>query len=228
MGIGDSIGKAVGAEKQRKQAEREQKAMRRDRERALGMAADADYEPELLSDHAAPYQRSQSPLATGFLESFLTGSQPAAVQGTRAGAPAMQAKAQGNWDRNYGGTDALIGKQRAAEQATPWAVKPFEGNVVDQSERDRAQERYGDAAAQSTWGITPDQIRRLREFGVTFDDGGRWKGANGDANEIAENLRGSINRGSTGAVEQFLANGQGGKSGAAFTRQLLAQARGKR
>src|ERR1043165_2655260 len=99
--IGDSIGAAVGAEKQRKQAQKEARYARNDRERALAMAADANYNPFLVSDVIDPYQRSQSPVARGYLESFLTGANPQAVQGVRAGAPVQKASAQQGFNQAY-------------------------------------------------------------------------------------------------------------------------------
>lgn len=215
MGIGDSIGAAVAAKHKEKAAKRELSAARRDRELAVRMAAGANYEPDLISEHIGPYQRSQSPVARGYLESFLTGANPQAVQGVRAGAPKAQAAAQAAQTQAYGGWDELRAKQRAMEQSTPWDIKPFDKPIVNEDMKANALQQYSDPVAEKRWGLSQDQVRGLQDYGITFDGRGGWHGdKGGDATKTAEALRGMVEHGDTGAVERFLAQGVGGKAGA--------------
>jgi len=167
--IGDSIGAAVGAEKQRKQAQKEARYARNDRERALAMAADANYNPFLVSDVIDPYQRSQSPVARGYLESFLTGANPQAVQGVRAGAPVQKASAQQGFNQAYGGWDALRQKQREMEQSTPWDIKPFKEPAVTEEMRWNAKLGQGGRAAMDRLGLDYDDLTKLENAGITVD-----------------------------------------------------------
>lgn len=235
MGIGDSIGAAVGAKHKEKALKRQASAARRDRERALGMAADAEYDPFLISEQIGPYQRSQSPVARGYLESFLTGANPDAVQGTRAGAPQLQARAQGAQQQAYGGWDALRARQREMEQSTPWEVRPFTEQAVTPEMRARAKALPSDEIASKRWGITPEQVTQLREgYGITFDDQGGWHGDKGGvATQTAQWLRDGILQGNVGGVERFLSSGKAGDQGAKWAKDdylahtTLAQRRGR-
>lgn len=116
-------------------AKKTAKAARESRQQGLDLVAGMDYEPDLVSDHAAPYKRAQSPVADAFLSSFLDGSNPAAIQGTRAGSAPLKAQASANFKRNYGGFDALRAQQSQINQETPWAVKPFTDPVVSDDAR---------------------------------------------------------------------------------------------
>ncbi len=213
--IGDSIGAAVGAEKQRKQAQKEARAAREDRERALAMATEANYNPFLVSDVIDPYQRSQSPVARGYLESFLTGVNPQAVQGVRAGAPAMQAKAQGGFNQAYGGWDNLRAKQREMEQSTPWDIKPFKEAPVTEEMRWNAKLGQGGRAAQQRLGLTYDDLAALERLGISVDARkGDLDGLNRQAdkevkaiNRMAQDTQGR------GLFESFLSKVRGGDVG---------------
>lgn len=167
--IGDSIGAAVGAEKRRKEAVKESRRAREDRERALAMATEANYDPFLVSQQIDPYQRSQSPVARGYLESFLTGANPQAVQGTRAGAPAQQRAAQGRFDQAYGGWDQLRAKQREMEQSTPWDIKPFKEPAVTEEMRWTAKLGQGGRIAMQRLGLDYEDLAALERAGISVD-----------------------------------------------------------
>lgn len=164
MGLFDSIvgaGKAVG---DRKAAEKTAKSNKQARQQGMDMVANQDWQPELASDHIAPYQRAQSPVADAFLSSFLTGSNPAAVQSTRAGSGQQKAQAQQAFDRGYGGWDKLRADQAALEQSTPWAVKPFTQPAVAADSIDNAK-----APGLTKYGLTPDDGQLLKEAGLSVD-----------------------------------------------------------
>jgi hypothetical protein len=91
----------------------------------------ADFEPEYLSDHAPEFKKANSPVARAYLESFLTGSNPDAIQGTRLGADGERAAAAQRFDRDYGGMDKLV-RDSAREQAdnSRFEVTPIDRPVV--------------------------------------------------------------------------------------------------
>lgn len=167
--IGDSIGAAVGAEKRRKEAAAESRRAREDRERALAMAADANYEPFLVRDMIDPYQKSQSPMARGYLESYLSGANPDAISSTRAGAPALKQAAQGRFDQATGGWDSLRGQQAAAQQATPWATRGLKEAPVTDDMRWTAKLGQGGRIAMERLGLTQDDLAALERLGISVD-----------------------------------------------------------
>jgi hypothetical protein len=147
-----------------KAAKKTARANAQARQQGMDLIANQDWEPDLASDHVAPYQRSQSPVARGFLESFLTGANPAAVQGTRAGAGLARGQAQDSFRRDYGGWDDLRAKQREMEQSTPWAVKPFEGPVIGESQRFNTS-----SPGLAKGGLDAQAAAELRDAGLVLD-----------------------------------------------------------
>lgn len=73
-----------------------------------------DWKPTYASDQAPDFQKAQSPAARAYLESFLSGSNPNAVQGTRLGATQDKAAAQERFDSTYGGWDKIAEQQQRA------------------------------------------------------------------------------------------------------------------
>jgi hypothetical protein len=164
MGLFDAIAEIPKAKYAKEAAGKSARDAREARTQGLDMVANQDWEPELASDHIGTYQRSQSPVARSFLESFLTGNNPAAVQDVRLGSQRDAAKKQAGFDQAYGGFDQLRRKQRAMEEATPWAVKPFEGPAITQRDR-----RNVEAPGLSKFGITPEDQAALKEWEIELD-----------------------------------------------------------
>lgn len=164
MGIFDAAGGVISANRAKKAAAQTKKDAQKNRQQGLDYVAGLNWEPELLSDHAPTYQRSQSPVADAFLMSLLTGQNPAAVQGTRQGAPQLKAAAQRGFDRSTGGLDALRQRQRAMESETPWAPKPFSGPAVTEEDKWKTQ-----APGLNRGGITREHDATLRSAGVELD-----------------------------------------------------------
>jgi hypothetical protein len=98
------------------------KNAKRQRQEAMAMLRNQQRDPYLASKSIPTYQRSESPIADAFLESLLTGSNPQAVQGTRAGSATARAGAQRTFDANTGGMDALRARQEAMQTDTPWRL----------------------------------------------------------------------------------------------------------
>jgi len=93
------------------------------RNEALTLLRNQQRDPYLAARSIPTYQRSQSPIADAFLESMLTGSNPQAIQGTRAGSTAARAGAQRTFDASTGGMDALRARQQAVMADVPWQLR---------------------------------------------------------------------------------------------------------
>jgi hypothetical protein len=183
MGIGDSIGAGVQAKKQLQATKKEQRRIEDERERAMWMTDQMDYAPERVSDHIGPYQRAEAPVADAFLNSFLSGDNPDAIQSTRAGAPAQKAAAQQRFDQNTGGWDALRQRQQALQASTPWAIKPFTREI---SKPDVGKEQY---ISQSTGYVSPEEAEALGRAGFKFREGNLLTKSSGkDAAKIIKRL----------------------------------------
>jgi hypothetical protein len=167
-GIGTSAGNARADKLQMREAKRERGRAIDDRERAIWGASQQDWDPELVSEHIGPYQRSRSPVADAFLESLLTGDNPAAVQGTRNQAPQMKARAQQRFNANTGGWDALRQRQAQMQQSTPWEIKPFDRQV---STPDMSNEAW---TAQRAGGLAPAETKQLLRDGFKFNEFGEF------------------------------------------------------
>lgn len=139
------------AAKEREEAARKwlEQAMA-DRQAGVNMAQNLDWSPERVRDQVGVFQRSRSPVADAFLESFVTGDNPAAIQGTRYGSKIEKADAQRRFNANYGGWDALRAQQRQLDESTPWAVQNPSGFT------------YGDEKAADK--LTPDEVQKLRDL----------------------------------------------------------------
>lgn len=221
--IGDSIGAAVGAEKQRKQSKKELREAKYDRERAVDMAANANYNPFLVSDVIDPYQRSQSPVARGYLESFLTGANPQTVQGTRANAAPAQQAAQGQFNQAYGGWDQLRAQQREMEQSTPWDIKPFKEAPVSEEMRWNAKYGSGGRAAMAQHGLSYDDLAKLEAMGITIDP---RKGTFDGQSKAADREVDSLNimqkhPNNAGMLEEFLSQVRSGQAGPKTAQEMV-------
>lgn len=116
-------GKFMQSKADQKEADRNRADAERFRQESMDLAKQLNWEPDYVSDLVGPYQRTQSPLARGFLESLLTGANPSMVSSTRQGADRLRAGAQAQFNDQFGGWDQLLERQRAAAEAQPWAPK---------------------------------------------------------------------------------------------------------
>jgi hypothetical protein len=219
--IGDSIGAAVGAEKRRKESQRERERAQDDRERAVEMAADATYDPFQVRDMIDPYQRSQSPVARGYLESFLTGSNPQAVQSIRATAPQQRAQLQGNFDQAYGGWDQLRAKQREMETSTPWATKALNREPVSQEMRQKAKYGMGAQRVLDRLGIGAEDIATLERMGISIDPrSGVLDGTSNAGDEEAKAINKMVEAGDRGMIERLMAAKRRGAADPALAQHM--------
>lgn len=148
-------GKYMQAKADEREADRNRKDAERFRQESVDFAKGLDWSPSLVGDVMPTYQRTESPLARSFLESILTGANPSSIPSTRLGAPQLRAGAQGQFDQQFGGWDELLARQRAAEQAMPWALKA-------RPQPQRLTQAAGASASAPGWGsvgraMTPEE-----------------------------------------------------------------------
>lgn len=141
MGLFDSIGKMVGNIKGQQQAGKRAAQAEKDYWKRIDAG---NWEPEYSSQHAPEYQQTKSPVARAYLESFLTGNNADAVQGTRAGSSGplgAKAVAQNGFNQAYGGWDKLQA-QSAAELNDNTRFKPAPVSRPVRDETTEAASRY--------------------------------------------------------------------------------------
>jgi hypothetical protein len=165
MAIADAAAAANAARKQHSAAKSEQQRIEDERERALWMSQKMDWTPEYASKQAPTFKRSESPVGDAFLDSFLMGTNPMAIKGTMAGAPAQKAVAQQRFNRQTGGWDALRAREAALEKETPWAVTAPTREI---NKPDIARETF---MADQIGYLSPAEIEALERAGLRFKSG---------------------------------------------------------
>lgn len=110
MSLTESLGRLLGNIKGEEIAGKRAKQAGKD---YWGRIDSANWEPEYASQHAPAYQQTKSPVARAYLESFLTGNNADAVQGTRLGGTEQKAATTQNFNQAYGGWDKLQQQQNA-------------------------------------------------------------------------------------------------------------------
>lgn len=227
MGIGDAIGEAVAANKKKKEANKQARLAGEDRERAVDMAASANYQPFLVSDAIGPYQRSQSPVARGYIESLLTGANPAAVQGVRAGAPQAQRTASQQFRDAYGGWEQLRAQQRAMETSTPWQTRP-QGPAVTDEMKWNAKLGQGGRALMQRLGLSYDDLAALENAQISVNARkGELDGLNRNADREAGALNKLAERGDTDSIKRFLDGSREGTNTQSSAREYWALSKGR-
>lgn len=170
-GLFDAVANVFGASQRKWDAKKQRETADEESRRYMDLLRQQDRTPELVSDRVGTYQRSRSPIADAFLESMLTGQNPAAVQGTRAGATGQRATAQRAFDQQTGGMDVLRDRQRRAMAATPWLADrvPLSNRLNQQNVDPRAPKKWLQEQRQAP----PPQRKRDEEIANEFFRGGR-------------------------------------------------------
>lgn len=138
MGLFESAGKTAGMFKGASDARDREREAKRDYWARLDAM---NLKPYQVSEQAPAYQQTKSPVARAYLESFLTGNNADAVQGTRLGGTAEKTAVGQNFNQAYGGWDKLQKQQNAdLSDNTRFQPKPidFEANPI----RDEHKEAY--------------------------------------------------------------------------------------
>lgn len=170
-----AVTSVLSAQEQEKAAKAAAAAAEADRQRGVDMAKNMDWSPERVRDNVGVYQRSRAPVADAFLESVLTGRNPAAVQGTRFGANIAKHDAQKAFDRDYGGWDAVMARQRQVDESTPWKVeKPVSAPQLNQDYSDMPTLQAW--ASSTPWGnalMDERQQKKLFDLGIVVEGSGQ-------------------------------------------------------
>ncbi len=119
--------------------------VKRNEKKRLRAINSLDWEPAYASEYAPTFQKAESPVARSFLESFLSGANPAAIRPGAPGANVAKVQAQAQQNEMYGTPAARAARQRQIEQETPWAVKAPE-RAVHKSDEDIRLAKYGSKA----------------------------------------------------------------------------------
>lgn len=123
----------------------------------------ANFEPEYGSQHAPEFKKAESPVARAYLESFLTGSNPAAIQSTRLGADVDKAAAQSKFNQAYGGWDKLQAQQQAAQaDNSRFKVAPIVRPVQDADDEVSARNpQFADLEKKLSRKLSADEAQYL-------------------------------------------------------------------
>ena len=124
--IGATIGKRTAAAKNKKSAEH-------DRAERMALINQMDFEPMYASAQVPTYQKTQSPVARSYLESFLMGNNPNATFSGAPNAGATQKAQQSQQNAMFGTPEARVARQREIDAATPWKVTPPTRTVLQNS-----------------------------------------------------------------------------------------------
>jgi hypothetical protein len=107
---------------EKKAAKRNAEYAKQQQRAGMQLINELDYEPEYASNHVPTYQRSQSPVARAYLESFLSGDNPDTISPTAPNAIARRQAAQTRQNAMYGTPQERLAQQNAYFAQQPWKV----------------------------------------------------------------------------------------------------------
>jgi hypothetical protein len=196
-GFGGIAGKAVGDKKNRKAAEKARK-------QGIGVIESLDYEPTYATDLVPQYQKTQSPVARSYLESFLAGNNPNMTFSGAPNAGLTKQRQQTAQDQMFGTMGERVAKQRALEQQNPYLVKRPDKPVVGQREK-AALHGVSNPNAKAT-GVDEALHAKLVELGAVKPGADLSFEAKGGADgNFARAIRAAAEAGDADAVK-FLLN----------------------
>lgn len=130
MAWADFVNKGFDAATSAIQNKRDKKAVEQERKRNLAMIKELDYEPMYASQTVPTFQKAKSPIARSYLESMLMGNNPDATFSGAPNAALTKQRQQASQNAMFGTPEQRMAQQRAANAATPWAVKTPTRKVV--------------------------------------------------------------------------------------------------
>lgn len=156
-GFGGMVGTAVMNKKNRKAAEQSKRE-------GIDLINSLDYTPTYASETTPTYQKTQSPVARSYLESFLAGNNPNMTFSGSPNAQRVKANQQIAQDQMFGTMQERIAQQRAADAATPWKVQTPTRPVVTPQNQAAGFQAQNPAAAKQ--GLSAEQYQDLVQRGV--------------------------------------------------------------
>jgi len=150
-------------------ARNQEKATRRAAKDQQNLIKSLDWTPTTTAELAPAYQRSQSPVARSYLESFLMGNNPDAVMPGEVNAAYKRQQAQASQNAMFGTPEQRLAQQNAYRQTTPWALSGQPGAAGTKSTSNplkRAQLRQEESQKQ---GMHALERPRAVEAGLDAD-----------------------------------------------------------
>lgn len=162
---GGIIGGIVGSKRQRDEIAKER---RRQMQLLEGMDKGGAFEPMYASERAPTFQRSQSPVARSYLESFLMGNNPDATFSGAPDAANVKAQQQSSQNAMFGSPEERMAKQQEYFAQTPWAVKPpSQESAPGAGDARTISSPAVNLAQKSPWtasqGFTPEMLDQLEQ-----------------------------------------------------------------
>jgi hypothetical protein len=173
MSIDKLVGGAFNLGTNFLRAKRDKAAADRERKANMKLIEGLDWEPMYASETVPTYQRTQSPVARSYLESFLMGNNPDATFSGSPNAKVVKAQQQQAQNQMFGTPEQRIAQQRAYEATTPWKVQtPTRPVVGDRNDGARAAMRAPRIATNNNVSSTK-LLDALDKSGAT--KGNQWK-----------------------------------------------------
>jgi hypothetical protein len=127
MGLFESGLGLVGKAKENKLNKKAAEAARKERNKLMETM---DFEPMYASERTPTYQKSESPVARAYLESFLLGNNPNATFSGSPNGAAMKGVQQRQQNSLFGTPQQRVARQQQLQTETPWKVAPPERKIV--------------------------------------------------------------------------------------------------
>lgn len=140
------------------------KAAKDAREQGLNLINKMDWEPTYASETVPTYQRTQSPVARSFIESFLMGNNPMATRSTAPNAAITKQVQQTQQNAMFGTPQERLAQQQAYQAQTPWKVQTPTKPIVGAKEEEAMHAAAHPVAEQI--GLDKDLYRDLVSIGA--------------------------------------------------------------
>jgi hypothetical protein len=156
-----------------KEAKENVRAAREARKANLELVKSLDYEPMYASQTVPTYQRTQSPVARSYIESFLMGNNPDSIRSGSPNAGVKRQAAQTQQNAMFGTPEQRLQQQRAYEATTPWKVETPTRPVVGEKAKIATSVAENPILAQQD--ITDPELAAAFKGKNWLANGDQWK-----------------------------------------------------
>lgn len=119
---GGPVATAIQGKYDKEAAKKAAELAKQQQKASLQLINEMDFEPMYASSQVPTYQRSQSPVARSFIDSFLMGNNPASVMPNAVNAGAKRQAMQTQQNAMFGTPQERLAQQNAYRESTPWKV----------------------------------------------------------------------------------------------------------
>ncbi len=158
------IASAIQGKYNKEAAKEAAKLAAKQQKAGIQLINEMDFEPMYASSRVPTFQRSQSPVARSYIDSFLMGNNPDSVRSTAPNAALQKGLLQKKQNAMFGTPEARLAEQRQIQAATPWAVRPPERTIKSTFTPEAQFTAQNSELAQS--GINGELEAALRETGT--------------------------------------------------------------